>query len=142
MPILRQLVFANSCQLALGLCLFVANFYFYWYRQIRLLQNKQFHLCMFWILQVGFVNLPVALQFVKAGRLKALAVTSARRSALLPDVPTVNEVLGFSDYELVGWFGILAPEGLDDLPNIRKFYAPSVGKSWLCGSKNCAIARS
>ena len=61
------------------------------------------------ILQVGFVNLPVALQFVKAGRLKALAVTSARRSALLPDVPTVNEVLGLSDYELVGWFGILAP---------------------------------
>ena len=57
MPILRQLVFANSCQLALGLCLFVANFYFYWYRQIRRLQNKQFHLCMFWILQVGFVFL-------------------------------------------------------------------------------------
>ena len=61
------------------------------------------------ILQVGFVNLPVALQFIKTGRLKALAVTSARRSALLPDVPTVNEVLGLSDYELVGWFGILAP---------------------------------
>jgi tripartite-type tricarboxylate transporter receptor subunit TctC len=61
------------------------------------------------ILQMGFVNLPVALQFIKTGRLKALAVTSARRSALLPDVPTVNEVLGLSDYELVGWFGILAP---------------------------------
>jgi tripartite-type tricarboxylate transporter receptor subunit TctC len=61
------------------------------------------------ILQVGFVNLPVALQFVKAGRLKALAVTGSRRSALLPDVPTVNEALGLSDYELVGWFGILAP---------------------------------
>jgi tripartite-type tricarboxylate transporter receptor subunit TctC len=61
------------------------------------------------ILQVGFVNLPVAMQFVKAGRLKALAVTGSRRSALLPDVPTVNEALGLSDYELVGWFGILAP---------------------------------
>ena len=61
------------------------------------------------VLQVGFVNLPVALQLVKAGRLKALAVTGTRRTPLLPDVPTVNEALGINDYELVGWFGILAP---------------------------------
>lgn len=61
------------------------------------------------ILQIGFVNLPVALQFVRAGKLKALAVTGTRRTPLLPDVPTVNEALGLSDYELVGWFGILAP---------------------------------
>jgi tripartite-type tricarboxylate transporter receptor subunit TctC len=60
-------------------------------------------------LQVGFVNLPVALQFVKSGKLKALAVTSAKRSALLPDVPTVAEALGIPDYELNGWFGLLAP---------------------------------
>ncbi|MES2189088.1 MAG: tripartite tricarboxylate transporter substrate binding protein [Pseudomonadota bacterium] len=60
-------------------------------------------------LQVGFVNLPVALQFVKAGKLKALAVTSSRRSPLLPDVPTVAEALGMPDYELNGWFGLLAP---------------------------------
>lgn len=61
------------------------------------------------VLQVGFVNLPVALQFVRAGRLKALAVTGTKRTPLLPDVPTVNEALGINDYELVGWFGILAP---------------------------------
>jgi len=60
-------------------------------------------------LQVGFVNLPVALQFVKNGKLKALAVTSAKRSPLLPDVPTVAEALGIPDYELNGWFGLLAP---------------------------------
>ncbi len=60
-------------------------------------------------LQVGFVNLPVALQFVKSGKLKALAVTSAVRSPLLPDVPTVAEALGIPDYELNGWFGLLAP---------------------------------
>jgi tripartite-type tricarboxylate transporter receptor subunit TctC len=60
-------------------------------------------------LQVGFVNLPVALQFVKSGKLKALAVTSAKRSTLLPDVPTVAEALGIPDYELTGWFGLLAP---------------------------------
>lgn len=60
-------------------------------------------------LQVGFVNLPVALQFVKTGKLKALAVTSAKRSPLLPDVPTVAEALGIPDFELNGWFGLLAP---------------------------------
>lgn len=60
-------------------------------------------------LQVGFVNLPVALQFVKSGKLKALAVTSTKRSPLLPDVPTVAEALGIPDYELNGWFGLLAP---------------------------------
>lgn len=60
------------------------------------------------VLQVGFVNLPVALQFVKAGRLKALAVTSSKRTELFPDVPTVAEALG-TDYELSGWFGIVAP---------------------------------
>ena len=60
-------------------------------------------------LQVGFVNLPVALQFVKNGKLRPLAVTSSRRSALLPDVPTVAEALGIPDYELTGWFGLLVP---------------------------------
>lgn len=62
------------------------------------------------LLEVGFVNLPVALQFVKAGKLRPLAVTSAKRSSLLPDVPTVAEVLGI-DYRLTGWFGLLAPAG-------------------------------
>ncbi len=60
-------------------------------------------------LQVGFVNLPVALQFVKGGKLKALAVTSAKRSPLLPDVPTVAEALGIPDYVMNGWFGLVAP---------------------------------
>ncbi len=60
-------------------------------------------------LQVGFVNLPVGLSFVKAGKLKALAVTSAKRSPLLPDVPTVAEALNLPDYELSGWFGVVAP---------------------------------
>lgn len=60
-------------------------------------------------LQVGFVNLPVGLQFVRTQKLKALAVTGARRSAQLPEVPTVSEALEMPDYELSGWFGILAP---------------------------------
>ena len=60
-------------------------------------------------LQVGFVNLAAALQLVKSGRLKALAVTSSTRTPLLPDVPTVAEALGIPDYELTAWFGLLAP---------------------------------
>jgi tripartite-type tricarboxylate transporter receptor subunit TctC len=60
-------------------------------------------------LQVGIVNLPVAVPFVKAGKLKPLAVTSRKRSPLMPDVPTVAEALGVPDYELSGWFGIFAP---------------------------------
>ena len=60
-------------------------------------------------MQVGFVNLAAALQLVKSGRLKALAVTSSKRTPLLPDVPTVAEALGIPDYELTAWFGLLAP---------------------------------
>jgi tripartite-type tricarboxylate transporter receptor subunit TctC len=66
------------------------------------------------ILQVGFVNMPVGIQFVKTGQLKALAVTSARRTAHLPEVPTVNEALGIDDYELTGWFGIMVPSATPD----------------------------
>lgn len=62
------------------------------------------------ILEVGFLNLPVALPFVKAGKLRALAVTSAKRSKQLPEVPTVAEALGI-DYQLTAWFGLLAPAG-------------------------------
>ena len=45
---------------------------------------------------------------VKAGRLRALAVTSARRASAIPDLPTVAEA-GVPGYEAIGWFGLLAP---------------------------------
>jgi tripartite-type tricarboxylate transporter receptor subunit TctC len=57
------------------------------------------------------VNLPPALPLVKAGNLVPLAVTTAKRSPQLPDVPTVAES-GFPDYETVAWFGLLAPKGV------------------------------
>jgi tripartite-type tricarboxylate transporter receptor subunit TctC len=57
------------------------------------------------------VNLPPALPLVKAGNLVPLAVTTAKRSSQLPDVPTVAES-GFPDYETVAWFGLLAPKGV------------------------------
>jgi tripartite-type tricarboxylate transporter receptor subunit TctC len=48
---------------------------------------------------------------IKAGRLKALAVTSAQRSAALPDVPTIEEAAGLKGFEATSWFGLLAPAG-------------------------------
>jgi tripartite-type tricarboxylate transporter receptor subunit TctC len=64
-------------------------------------------------LLAGHVNLMFApaqtvMAYVQAGRLKALAVTSARRSETLPNLPTVAES-GVPGYEAVGWFGLLAP---------------------------------
>jgi tripartite-type tricarboxylate transporter receptor subunit TctC len=47
-------------------------------------------------------------QYVKVGRLKALAITGSTRSPLLPDVPTVAEQ-GFPGFEAIVWFGVLAP---------------------------------
>ena len=64
-------------------------------------------------LLAGHVNLMFApsqtvMPYVHAGKLKALAVTGAKRSETLPDLPTVAES-GLPGYEAVGWFGLLAP---------------------------------
>jgi tripartite-type tricarboxylate transporter receptor subunit TctC len=60
-----------------------------------------------------FDNLPSSLPHIKSGRLKALAVTSAARSAALPELPTVEEAGGaaLKGYEASSWFGLLAPAG-------------------------------
>jgi tripartite-type tricarboxylate transporter receptor subunit TctC len=58
--------------------------------------------------QVTFNPLPASLDFIRSGRLRGLAVTSATRSDALPDVPTVAEFL--PGYEATAWFGIGAPK--------------------------------
>jgi len=60
-----------------------------------------------------FDNLPSSLPHIKAGKLKALAVTSAVRSAVLPDLPTIAEAGGpaLQGFEASSWFGLLAPAG-------------------------------
>ena len=62
-------------------------------------------------MDVMFDNLPSALPQIKSGKLKALAVTSAQRSAALPDVPTVAEAAGLKGFDASSWFGLLAPAG-------------------------------
>ena len=53
----------------------------------------------------------VMLPQVKGGKVRGLAVTSAKRSPAIPELPTVNEALGLRDYELIAWFGAYAPAG-------------------------------
>lgn len=61
-------------------------------------------------IQVMFAIIPAVLPQVKAGKLKALAVTGLKRSALAPDVPSVAE-LGYPQLESLAWIGLLAPAG-------------------------------
>jgi len=60
--------------------------------------------------QLMFDNLPPSLPHIKAGKLRALAVTSATRSSALPDTPTIAES-GLPGFEASSWFGVLAPAG-------------------------------
>jgi tripartite-type tricarboxylate transporter receptor subunit TctC len=58
--------------------------------------------------QVMFENLPTSLEYIRAGKLRALGVTTAARSDLLPDLPAVGEFV--PGYEVSSWFGIGAPK--------------------------------
>ncbi len=60
-------------------------------------------------IQVGVLDSPAVMQLVKSGKLKALAVTTAQRSAALPDVPTVAES-GYPGYDAPIWTALMAPK--------------------------------
>ena len=60
--------------------------------------------------QLAISAFPTALPHVKSGKLRALAVTSIKRSGLMAEVPTIAES-GLPGYEAAGWFGVLAPAG-------------------------------
>jgi tripartite-type tricarboxylate transporter receptor subunit TctC len=60
---------------------------------------------------INFPSVTGALPFIASGRLRALAVSSAKRASTLPSVPTLNEA-GLAGYERSGWNGVLAPAGV------------------------------
>ena len=94
---------------------------------------------------VMFDTMLSAMPFVKSGKLKALAVTSARRSPAAPDLPTVAES-GRPGYETLAWNGVLAPAGTPkdviaklnaelkralELPEVKdKFAAQGFAAAW------------
>jgi len=60
---------------------------------------------------VAFIgNMPPTVPLIKAGKLRAIAVTTKSRSALMPELPTITEA-GLPGFETVAWFGVLAPAG-------------------------------
>jgi tripartite-type tricarboxylate transporter receptor subunit TctC len=65
--------------------------------------------------QIAFMieNVPGTLPLVKEGKLRALAITSRKRSPLVPDLPTMEEA-GVAGYEMVGWNGVFVPKGTPD----------------------------
>ena len=58
-----------------------------------------------------FSSAVAMLPHVKTGRLRAIGITSAKRAASLPDIPTVAEAAGLKDYEAGSWYGLAAPAG-------------------------------
>jgi tripartite-type tricarboxylate transporter receptor subunit TctC len=59
--------------------------------------------------QLMYDNVPTSLQYIKAGKLRALAVTSAERAAVLPELPVVADFV--PGYEASAWYGLAAPKG-------------------------------
>src|SRR5215471_10799607 len=58
--------------------------------------------------QVAFTTITLSIEYIRAGKLRALAVTSANRSTALPDIPTVSEFV--PGYDATGWYGVGAPK--------------------------------
>ena len=78
---------------------------------------------------VMFDNLPSALPQIKAGKLKAFAVTSAQRSAAMPELPTLEEAGKLKGFDASSWFGLLAPAGTppEIVSRIQQEVAKSLG---------------
>jgi tripartite-type tricarboxylate transporter receptor subunit TctC len=57
-----------------------------------------------------WVSIPAATQYIKAGKLRALAVSTTKRSVIFPDVPTMAES-GFKDFEVDSWYAMFVPVG-------------------------------
>ena len=74
--------------------------------------------------QLNFDAVPVVIGHARQGRLRALAVTSEKRSALLPDIPTVSEA-GVTGFDMGTWWGLVAPAAVNK-DVVAKLYAESI----------------
>jgi tripartite-type tricarboxylate transporter receptor subunit TctC len=82
-------------------------------------------------IQMIFSTVPAAASYVQSGQLRALAVTSAKRSAAYPDLPTVAEA-GVTGYVVEGWYGLYAPTGT--APDVVNLLNASVAKAIRTGT--------
>lgn len=87
---------------------------------------------------IMFDNLPSSINYIRAGRLKALAVTSAKRSPAFPDLPTIAEAANLPGYEATSWFGIVGPANMpadilnkDSTELMAAINSPSVKEKYL-----------
>jgi len=62
-------------------------------------------------IEFAFPSIPSSIGFIRAGRLRALGVTTTVRANALPDVPTIQEA-GVPGYEVAGWYGVIGPAGI------------------------------
>jgi tripartite-type tricarboxylate transporter receptor subunit TctC len=70
--------------------------------------------------QLSFLGVVAVVPHVKSGKMRALALTATKRSAVLPDLPTIAEA-GVAGYEFASWYGVLAPAGTP-APRITKLH--------------------
>jgi len=75
-------------------------------------------------ISLGFTNIVNVAPLVNEGRLRGFAVTSRKRSNLVPELPTMQEA-GYPGYEAVPWFGLMAPAGTPQ-PIVEKLYQESI----------------
>ena len=87
---------------------------------------------------IMFDNLPSSINYIRAGRLKALAVTSAKRSPAFPDLPTIAEAANLPGYEATSWFGVVGPANMpadilnkDSVTLMAAINSPSVREKYL-----------
>ena len=87
---------------------------------------------------IMFDNLPSSINYIRAGRLKALAVTSAKRSPAFPDLPTIAEAANLPGYEATSWFGVVGPANMpadilnkDSTALMAAIASPSVQEKYL-----------
>lgn len=62
-------------------------------------------------LHFSFPSIPVSISYIKAGRLRALGVTTPQRASALPDIPTIREA-GVAEFEVSGWYGMIGPRNM------------------------------